>query len=98
MPQAPFLDEKVGVIIELGCKRSCESNQKPGKLKNQGSCGSCWAFSTACTLEGTGFVSTGRLVSVSEQSIVDCDGDDDGCNGGLWLKASSLSSSPQIVD
>merc|ERR1711937_1024485 len=38
---------------------------------------------TACTLEGAGFVTTGKLVSVSEQNIVDCDGSDDGCDGGL---------------
>merc|ERR1719262_285650 len=52
-------------------------------IKNQGSCGSCWAFSTACNLEGTGFVSSGKLVSVSEQNIVDCDKQSDGCDGGL---------------
>merc|ERR1712139_661000 len=56
-------------------------------IKNQGQCGSCWAFSTACTLEGTGFVTTGKLVSVSEQNIVDCDKNDDGCNGGLPSRA-----------
>lgn len=52
-------------------------------IKDQGQCGSCWSFSAVCNLEGTGFVSTGKLVSLSEQEIVDCDKTCHGCNGGL---------------
>merc|ERR1712110_387055 len=61
-------------------------------IKDQGSCGSCWAFSTACNLEGTGFVSSSKLVSVSEQDIVDCDHNDDGCDGGDAASALAWSS------
>jgi len=51
-------------------------------VKNQGSCGSCWAFSTVGTLESAYQIATGQLLSLAEQQLVDCDRSDDGCNGG----------------
>ena len=61
-------------------------------VKDQGSCGSCWAFAAIGNLEGLYAIEKGVIKTFSEQMLVDCDTSDSGCNGGLmeytftWLK------------
>ncbi|VFR02327.1 unnamed protein product [Cuscuta campestris] len=48
--------------------------------------GCCWAFSTVAATEGITKLTTGKLISLSEQQLVDCDRISHGCDGG-WMEA-----------
>ncbi|TPP67277.1 Cathepsin L [Fasciola gigantica] len=59
------------------------------EVKDQGQCGSCWAFSTTGAMEGQYMKEQKTNISFSEQQLVDCSGDYDnhGCDGGFMENA-----------
>jgi len=78
-------DVNLGTLLEaasLDDEVDWVKNGAVNPIKNQGQCGSCWAFSTVGALESAYKISTGKLYSLAEQQLVDCDRSDDGCSGG----------------
>ncbi|KAF5728728.1 Xylem bark cysteine peptidase 3 isoform 1 [Tripterygium wilfordii] len=80
-------------INRMSVQRKVHSCEAPSSLdwrkrgvvtavKDQGSCGSCWAFSSTGAMEGINAIVTRDLISLSEQELVDCDTTNDGCEGG----------------
>merc|ERR1719421_672171 len=67
-------------------------------VKNQGQCGSCWAFSTTGSVEGAFQIAGNPLTSFSEEDLVQCAGSsgNQGCNGGLmdnafkWIESNGI--------
>ncbi len=53
-------------------------------VRNQASCGSCWAFATVGALECNIAIKDGMIVDLSEQWLVSCNSDGWSCAGGWW--------------
>jgi len=58
------------------------SQGKCTPVKDQGQCGSCWAFATTENIESVWMIGGHSSVQLSPQQIVDCDTGEAGCNGG----------------
>jgi len=59
-------------------------------VKDQGQCGSCWAFAAISVIESRYAIKSGSLYSLSEQQFVDCAGgvyENNGCGGGMAYAA-----------
>ena len=83
------LEHKIAPISTNGDWKTTNWSSKMTPVKNQASCGSCWAFSAIASVEFENTLKTGQIVDLSEQQLVDCSGStgNSGCNGGLMSNA-----------
>lgn len=82
-PPAPAVDEDSSVTALPTSFNWCDQNGCT-PIKNQGNCGSCWAFGTVGPLESNIKIKDGLTKDLAEQYLVSCNTDGWGCNGGWW--------------
>merc|ERR1711964_53237 len=67
-------------------------------VKDQGDCGSCWAFSSTGGMEGIYQITKGTLLSFSEQQLVSCDLMCSGCNSGDFFMVYGFYTTSHAMD
>ncbi|KAL3628200.1 hypothetical protein CASFOL_027246 [Castilleja foliolosa] len=80
----PFIYESVKTVPR---SRDWRKKGAVTPVKDQFTCGSCWAFGAVSAVEGINFIRTKTLVSLSEQELVDCDNSSKGCHSGGLKRA-----------
>jgi cathepsin L len=80
-------DSAVGLPASVDWRNVTPAVVNP--VKDQGQCGSCWAFSAVASLESANAIFNGTLLSLSEQNLVSCSflQGNLGCNGGMYARA-----------
>jgi C1A family cysteine protease len=88
----PLLAQQAPQDIEASCPTPAKTQQSSFNwatntsivtpVKNQGQCGSCWAFAAVAVSESLYALNGNKLTSFSEQQVVSCDKQSEGCNGG----------------
>ena len=68
-----FLNRVAATPITAGARIDWREAGVVNDIKDQGQCGSCWAFSAVSAFETSYAISTGNLIHLSEQEVVDCD-------------------------
>jgi len=80
-------DNLISITSPLPAKWDWRDEGGVTPIKNQGACGSCWAFGTVGVLESVIKIKSGDTVDLSEQWLVSCNKNGWGCNGGWWAHA-----------
>lgn len=77
-------DGAVRILSDLPSSWDWREKNGVTPVRDQGFCGSCWAFATVAPLESAIRIKDNVAVNLSEQYLVSCNYDGYGCNGGWW--------------
>jgi len=83
----PVIEEEIKRNLKHGHKSNdVDHSEWFGEVRDQGSCGSCWAFSAVGSVEGNAALKAGEKLQdfLSPQQMMDCDKEDSGCDGGMF--------------